>query len=164
MPSNSIRQSCSPTLMLLFAIGAVALPAAASQRAPPSGATAQPEPVVANPKLDRSGKTRKGKASYYAPQFSGKKMANGKPLNLREKVAASKTLPLGTVAKVTNLETGKSEVVTIEDRGPYVEGRIVDVSPSTAASIGLKKDGVAPVAVKPLAVPPVDTVDKDQKR
>ena len=109
--------------------------------------------VVANPKLDRSGKARKGKASYNGRQFYRKKMANGKPLNPNQDVAASKTLPLGTVARVTNLNTGKSDVVTIEDRGPYVKGRIVDVSPKAAEKLDLKKDGVAPVEVKPLAVP-----------
>jgi len=57
-------------------------------------------------------------------------------------------------AKVTNLETGKSAVVTIQDRGPYVEGRIVDLSPSTAREIGLtRKEGVADVIVEPIAVP-----------
>ena len=73
-------------------------------------------------KLDRTGKPRKGKASYYGREFYGKKMANGKTMNPRSNVAASKTLPLGTKAKVTNLDTGKSAVVDIEDRGPYVDG------------------------------------------
>jgi rare lipoprotein A len=68
--------------------------------------------------------------------------------------AASRTLPLGTVAKVTNLATHKSAVVTIQDRGPYVNGRIVDLSPSTARKIGITpKIGIAPVRVTPIAVP-----------
>jgi len=68
--------------------------------------------------------------------------------------AASKTLPLGTTAKVTNLETGQSAVVTIRDRGPYVQGRIVDLSPSTAKQIGIDhKKGVARVEVAPILVP-----------
>ncbi len=71
--------------------------------------------------------------------------------------AASKTLPLGTTAKVTNLETGKSAVVVIQDRGPYVKGRIVDLSPATAHKIGISKDeGVAKVVVAPIAVPLAD--------
>jgi rare lipoprotein A len=106
--------------------------------------------------LDRSGKTRKGKASYYGRRFYGKKMASGKPMNPQSNVAASKTLPLGTKAKVTNLETGKSETVVIEDRGPYVDGRIIDVSPKTAEKLDLKKEGTAPVQVKPLEVPQQD--------
>jgi len=80
-------------------------------------------------------------------------MANGKPMKPDSHVAASKTLPLGTKAKVTNLKTGKSDVVDVEDRGPYVDGRIIDVSPKTAEKLDLKKPGVVPVEVKPLIVP-----------
>jgi rare lipoprotein A len=105
-------------------------------------------------KADRSGKKRVGKASFYADSFAGKKMADGTPMDPQGDNAASRTLPLGTTAKVTNLETGKSAVVTIQDRGPYVEGRIIDLSPSTAREIGLTpKEGVADVIVKPIEVP-----------
>jgi rare lipoprotein A len=81
-------------------------------------------------------------------------MADGNIMEPRDNSAASKTLPLGTIAKVTNLENGKSAVVTIEDRGPYVGGRIVDLSPATADKLGIsKQQGVAKVAVAPIAVP-----------
>ena len=80
-------------------------------------------------------------------------MANGERMNPRANVAASKTLPLGTTAEVTNLRNGNSATVQIEDRGPFVDGRVVDVSPKVANEIGLKKHGVAPVVVKPIAVP-----------
>jgi rare lipoprotein A len=112
------------------------------------------EPVVAHPVLDRSGNKRLGKASFYAREFSGRKMADGTIMEPQSNNAASKTLPLGTVAKVTNLETGRSAVVTIRDRGPYIRGRIVDLSPATAKEIGIEhKNGVAKVEVAPLAVP-----------
>lgn len=106
--------------------------------------------------LDRSGKSRKGKASYYGREFYTKKMADGTRMNPQSNAAASKTLPLGTTARVTNLQNGNSEVVEIRDRGPYVKGRIVDVSPDTADKLGLKKDGTAPVEVKPMEVPQPD--------
>ncbi|HEY0858816.1 MAG TPA: septal ring lytic transglycosylase RlpA family protein [Albitalea sp.] len=81
-------------------------------------------------------------------------MADGTPMDPAADNAASKTLPLGTRARVTNLETGRSAVVTIQDRGPHVKGRIIDVSPSTARRIGLtREDGVARVAVTPITVP-----------
>ena len=84
-------------------------------------------------------------------------MADGTPMKPRGANAASKTLPLGTVAKVTNLETGQSTAVTIQDRGPYVRGRIIDLSPSTAREIGIThKNGVAPVEVAPIVVPTPD--------
>jgi rare lipoprotein A len=112
------------------------------------------EPVVANPPLDRSGHKRRGKASFYARKFSGRKMADGTIMEAQGDNAASKTLPLGTTARVTNLENGRSAVVTIRDRGPYIQGRIVDLSPSTAKEIGIKnKNGVAKVEVAPIVVP-----------
>jgi rare lipoprotein A len=112
---------------------------------------------VKHHEADFSAKKRMGKASFYAKQFAGKPMANGAPMDPRGHNAASKTLPLGTVAKVTNLETGKSAVVTIQDRGPYVPGRIVDLSPATARQIGIsQRKGVALVVVAPIAVPQPD--------
>ena len=109
------------------------------------------------PAVDRSGERRFGKASFYANFFAGRKMANGKIMDPHANNAASRTLPLGTTAKVTNLETGKSAVVVIQDRGPYVDGRIVDLSPATAQQIGLsKREGIAKVAVTPIAVPMPD--------
>jgi rare lipoprotein A len=107
--------------------------------------------------LDRSGQKRIGKASFYADRYSGKTMADGTPMRLYSNNAASITLPLGTTAKVTNLETGRSAIVTIRDRGPYVAGRIVDLSPATARKIGLqRKKGLAKVEVAPLTVPLAD--------
>lgn len=85
-------------------------------------------------------------------------MADGTPMNPEDDNAASRTLPLGTKARVTNLETGRSAVVTIQDRGPYVQNRIIDLSPATARQIGIdRKEGVAPVEVAPVALPPADT-------
>ncbi|HEX4153836.1 MAG TPA: septal ring lytic transglycosylase RlpA family protein [Steroidobacteraceae bacterium] len=111
----------------------------------------------AHPALDRSGRTRVGKASFYARMFAGRTMADGTPMRPTGNNAASRTLPLGTTAMVTNLETGKTAIVTIRDRGPYVAGRIVDLSPATARKIGLdKRTGVTKVEVAPIAVPMPD--------
>lgn len=118
----------------------------------------------AEPKLDRSGRKRVGEASIYAKKFAGQTMADGNKMDPHDDNAASKTLPLGTKAKVTNLETGQSAKVTIQDRGPYVDGRIVDLSPSTAKKIGLsKEEGVAKVRVTPLKVPMPDGSVKSVK-
>jgi rare lipoprotein A len=128
--------------------------------------TPQAEPVLKNTQATRdaektkhhpadlTARKRLGKASFYAPMFAGRKMANGNLMNPHSNNAASKTLPLGTTAKVTNLETGKSALVIIQDRGPYVPGRIVDLSPATAKEIGITpRKGVAMVVVAPIAVP-----------
>src|SRR5581483_2375987 len=111
-------------------------------------------PAAATPAPDLSGRKRVGKASFYAKRFAGKPMADGAPMDPKGDNAASRTLPLGTTAKVTNVETGKTAVVTIEDRGPYVDGRLVDLSPGTASKIGLTpRKGVTKVVVAPIAVP-----------
>jgi rare lipoprotein A len=139
--------------LALFAATAVA--AAAS---PSSFAVSDAEAVTvqrATPP-DRSGQPRVGKASYYHPMFNGRKMANGERFDPNDNNAASKTLPLGTTARVTNLANGRSAVVEIEDRGPYVAGRIVDLSPSTARQLGIGDEGVVPVEVAPIAVPQPD--------
>jgi rare lipoprotein A len=102
---------------------------------------------------DLSGGTRIGKASFYARSFAYRQMANGRKMNPKGDNAASRTLPLGTTAKVINIETGQSAVVSIEDRGPYVKGRILDLSPATARKIGItRRIGVAEVKVAPIAV------------
>lgn len=104
--------------------------------------------------LDFSARERVGVASFYASQFFWKKMADGAPMDPHSNNAASRTLPLGTLARVTDVATGRSAIVKIEDRGPYVGGRIVDLSPSTARAIGLTpRIGIARVVVKPLSVP-----------
>lgn len=105
-------------------------------------------------KLDFSAHARTGVASFYASQFFWRRMADGAPMDPHGNNAASRTLPLGTVARVTDVETGRSAIVKIEDRGPYVGGRIVDLSPTTARKIGITaRQGLARVVVKPIAVP-----------
>lgn len=104
-------------------------------------------------------KPHRGQASYYGPQFAGRQMANGERFDPRSNSAAHRTLPFGTVAQVTNLRNGRTETVVIEDRGPYVRGRVIDVSPSTAARLGMREEGVVPVQVVPVEVP-----DRDQRR
>lgn len=144
-----------PTLILILAC--LVLPVASAQQAEPSGDEGPKllDPSVV-PVLDRTGKPRQGKASYYGDEFAGRKMADGTPMDPESNIAASRTLPIGTTARVTNLENGKSAVVEIRDRGPYVEGRIVDVTPSVAEQLGMKEKGVARVEVAPIAVPQRD--------
>jgi rare lipoprotein A len=106
---------------------------------------------------DSTGRKQSGKVSVYGSEFQGRKMANGRPLDHQGNAAASKTLPLGTVAKVTNLDNGRTAVVTVQDHGPYVDGRSLDVTKSTAERLGLGGGtGVAPVVVAPVAVPQSD--------
>ena len=104
-------------------------------------------------RIDHSGRKEKGRVSYYSRYFNNRTMANGKRFNPNSHVAASKTLPLGTTATVTNLRNGKSATVQVEDRGPFIDGRVVDVTPKVANELDIRKQGVAPVMVAPIAVP-----------
>jgi rare lipoprotein A len=89
-----------------------------------------------------------GDASWYGPAQNGKETASGETFDQDKLTAASKTLPLGSKAVVTNLETGKSVKVTINDRGPYVKGRKIDLSRAAARQIGMTKKGVTKVKIQ----------------
>lgn len=83
-----------------------------------------------------------GTASWYGSLFEGKMTASGEPYNMFDLTAAHRTLPLGTLVRVTNLRNGRSVVVRINDRGPMVPGRIIDVSYSTAKVLKFKAKGI----------------------
>jgi rare lipoprotein A len=90
-----------------------------------------------------------GIASYYGDQFQGRTTASGEPHDQNEMSAASRDLPLGSHARVTNLENGKSVDVEINDRGPYVHGRIIDLSKRAAKDLGIgRREGLAHVIVQ----------------
>ena len=121
---------------------AIAVIAAACDRAPPDSA-------AKSYALEQT-----GTASFYARGFAGKETASGETLKLDAMTAASRTLPLGARVEVTNLETGKSAKVKINDRGPYTKGRVLDLTPKAARHIGIDRDdGVAQVSIKPVSVP-----------
>jgi rare lipoprotein A len=121
----------------------------------------QTDTPSAKPHPDLSGRRRFGIASFYAQKFAGREMADGTKMDQHGDNAASRTLPLGTTALVTNTETGQSAQVTIHDRGPYVVGRIIDLSESTARMIGItQRMGVAKVVVAPISVPLPDRSTK----
>ena len=115
---------------------------AASQAADEEPTTTAPQPVPMP-----SAQRQVGWASYYHARFSGRSMADGTPMKADSDSAASKTLPLGTTARVTNLRNGRSAIVTIRDRGPHAKGRIIDVSIGTAGRLGMTRSGVAQVEV-----------------
>jgi rare lipoprotein A len=86
-----------------------------------------------------------GTASWYGEQFQGKQTASGEPFDMRDFTAAHPSLPLGTFVKVTNLRNGNAVVVRINDRGPVVDGRIIDVSYNAARALGFKDRGLQTV-------------------
>lgn len=91
---------------------------------------------------------QRGTASWYGPGFHGKKTANGEIYNQNGLTAAHRRLPLGTEVEVTHVENGKSVDVRINDRGPYVKGRIIDLSRAAAIELGMKEQGLATVRIE----------------
>jgi rare lipoprotein A len=91
-----------------------------------------------------------GQASWYGYPFYGNRTANGEIYRPGTMTAAHPSLPFGTRVKVTNLNNGRSQIVRINDRGPYIGGRIIDLSETAAESIGMKSSGIAPVKVQVL--------------
>jgi rare lipoprotein A len=88
-----------------------------------------------------------GGASWYGPGFHGKKAASGQRFDQNAMTAAHKSLPFGTVVRVTDQRTGKSVKVTINDRGPFHRNRIIDLSKAAAAKLGIKNAGTGKVCV-----------------
>jgi len=89
-----------------------------------------------------------GQASYYADSLHGNKTASGEPYDKNAMTAAHRTLEFGTGVKVTYLKSGKSVEVRINDRGPHVQSRIIDLSGAAAEQLGLKNDGVGEVSIE----------------
>jgi rare lipoprotein A len=100
-----------------------------------------------------------GNASWYGPNFDGKKTANGERFNAESLTAAHPNLPFGSWVRVVNTRNGKFEVVRINDRGPYQEGREIDVSYRVARKIGLINSGVSQVRLELMQLPPRRTRD-----
>lgn len=92
--------------------------------------------------------TEIGKASYYGDQFSGRKTASGATFRQYKRTAAHPNLPFGTKVKVINLKNGRSVKVIINDRGPFVKGRIIDLSKKAARKLNMIQDGVVEVKLK----------------
>lgn len=91
-----------------------------------------------------------GVASYYADSLHGNKTASGEPYDKAAMTAAHRTLPFGTRVKVTNLDNGQTAIVQINDRGPRIKGRIIDVSGAAARALGMMDSGTASVTVEVL--------------
>jgi rare lipoprotein A len=102
-----------------------------------------------------------GNASWYGPDFDGKKTANGERFNSEALTAAHPNLPFGSWVRIVNTRNGKFELVRINDRGPYQEGREIDVSYRVARKIGLINSGVSQVRLELMQLPPKHTRNDD---
>jgi rare lipoprotein A len=101
------------------------------------------------------GATQEGKATWYGPGFDGRRTASGERFDQEALTAAHRTLPLGSVVRVTNTRNGRRVIVRINDRGPYGGGgRIIDLSKGAARRLDMLKAGVVPVLLEVQSVPP----------
>lgn len=119
--------------------------------APP--AIEAPESISAQAPETNTDVKQIGVASWYGGQWQGHVMASGQRFDDKKMTAAHRTLPLNSQVRVTNLETGRSVEVTITDRGPYVHGRVIDLSKAAAKKLGMVKGGLAPVRITSIAPP-----------
>jgi rare lipoprotein A len=130
-------------------------PTAPETEAAPSGPVPKKEVVVAPPAeppafqpVDTSEVYQVGMASYYGEKFHGQPTASGELFNMYKFSAAHRVLPLGTFIRVTNLENGRRVEVKVNDRGPFVEGRILDLSFAAALELEMVKAGTARVMIE----------------
>lgn len=98
-------------------------------------------------------KTTNGVTSYYHPSLHGNLTANGERYNHRQFTAAHRSLPFGTKLKVTDPDTQRSVIVKVNDRGPFIKGRVLDLSGAAASSLGIKNKGIARVEITVLSMP-----------
>ena len=170
--SGTIRSAQAGLLALLVAgcVGTPQRPQAAPPPRQPPDVTAVPDAIphveprsaLGNPAFydvlgkryfvmnTADGYLERGVASWYGPGFHAEKTSNGEPYDMYGMTAAHKTLPLPAFVRVTNLRNGRTVVVRINDRGPFKDGRIIDLSYTAAARLDILKDGTALVEVQSL--------------
>lgn len=132
----SARRSSAARTSLVLALSAVVS----------ACSTARREVPVAKPEAP----AHVGTASWYGPGFHGRRTASGDRFDQHDLTAASRTLPLGARVRVTNLANGRSVIVRINDRGPFVRGRVLDLSRGAARALGMEHRGTARVRIVPL--------------
>ena len=152
-----IALACSRIGFVLLGFGILFL-ACSTGQTPPARPPGHPKPYKAlgkwyQPLPDSKGFRQRGRASWYGADFHGKKTSNGEIYDMYAVTAAHKTLPLGTYVRVHNLENGRQLDVRINDRGPFVRGRIIDLSYAAAQKIGIVGPGTASVEVIALGTP-----------
>lgn len=148
---HSQQSASAVTAIAATAPGTASAPALAAMKAAPGPtsvalAEAMPEAKQTDPKV------QVGIASWYGNQEQGRLTASGERFDEHKLTAAHRSLPLDTKVKVTNLENGRSVEVKVNDRGPYIPGRVLDLSTRAAKLLGMEKEGLALVRIEPLPV------------
>lgn len=121
-----------------------------------NGVTVEEETITADRSLVEFVDKGNMKASWYGPGFHGRKTANGEVYDQNSFTAAHKSLKFGTLLKITNLKNNKSVVIRINDRGPYIHGRDLDLSKAAASELGMVRKGVAKLKVEEIKIAGLD--------
>lgn len=134
--------------VLLSSVGLFACTGAPPQNPSPLAelATARPVATAGEPACTPAS-SQIGLASWYGEAFHLRQTASGEPFDMNDLTAAHRFLPLNTIVRVTNLHNGRSVLVRINDRGPYVRGRTIDLSSYAAKQLGMRNSGLAPVRI-----------------
>ena len=149
--NSNYRKSWAICLSILFIL-LLTMEGCSTREPQPRAKPGQPKPYRVGktwyyPVSDATNFRQKGKASWYGKKFHGKKTSSGEIYNMHAMTAAHKTLPLGTYVRVHNLENGNAIEVRINDRGPFVRGRIIDLSYAAATKLEIVGPGTAPVEI-----------------
>lgn len=130
----------------VIGLSALTMGCAQSAEGPAGAALPTPPAQVARP----VGNAQVGQASYYSQRFNGRRTASGQRFDPASDTIAHRTLPFGTLVRVTNLQNGLTTTGTVQDRGPWTRGRIVDLSPRVARQIDMIQAGVVRVEIVPV--------------
>ena len=154
MPIKNRSTRWIPIIVVLISF----ISGCASNEPPPPRPVGHPKPYKVfgkwyQPLPDSEGFRQRGIASWYGQDFHGKKTSNGEIYDMYAMTAAHKTLPLGTYVRVHNLENNRELEVRVNDRGPFVRGRIIDLSYAAASELGLVGPGTAKVEIFALGTP-----------
>ena len=136
--------------LALLVYGGVAVRDADRPAPPPQPVVVAEAAPAAEPSTGPAHRSYRGQASWYGSHFQGSPTASGEPFDMHALTAAHRTLPLGSYARVKNLDNGRSVVVRINDRGPHARRRTIDLSYAAAREISMVQAGTAPVEVAPL--------------
>ncbi|MGH7000604.1 MAG: septal ring lytic transglycosylase RlpA family protein, partial [Stellaceae bacterium] len=148
-PTHETRMSNRRGVIAVFA-GAAFL--AACHSLPVPSTPIPSAPTESSTENGRPAFTQVGLASWYGPHFDGKRTADGERFDRNALTAAHRTLPLNSYVRVTNLANNRSVIVRINDRGPYVGNRIIDLSARAARDLGIRSGGVARVRIELVTV------------
>lgn len=140
----NLRKDCF-SLSVLMLLSCMAISACTPEKQGEQGKQTPPDKTS---ETDQPIHKEVGKASWYGPGLNGQETANGETFDQNKMTAAHPSLPMGTQAKVTNLENGKKVDVKINDRGPFVGNRVLDVSEGAAKKLDMKEDGTTQVKIE----------------